>query len=129
MKLMIVDDNLMLRELWRDLFAPLGITIVGESGNVADAIDNIERCSPDALLLDFHLPDGTGLDVMAAMKHRWSAIPVIIATAASSPDIRRLCLSAGAKACFEKPMDFSEISRTIVELRDQQVTRVSHLLS
>lgn len=59
----IVDDH----ALWRagvraELAAHLDV--VGEAGTVEDAVDLIARAVPDVVLLDVHMPDGGGLEVL-----------------------------------------------------------------
>ena len=73
--------------------------------------------SPDLILLDLHLPDMPGWQVLAQLKsdHLTRAIPVVVISAdATAPQIRRL-LSAGARAYLTKPLDIPEFFRVIDE--------------
>ena len=73
--------------------------------------------SPDLILLDLHLPDMPGWQVLAQLKadHLTREIPVIVISAdATSPQIKRL-LSAGARAYLTKPIDIAEFFRVIDE--------------
>jgi FixJ family two-component response regulator len=58
---LIVDDDLQFRELAARLIAGIGLTVVGEAGSVADALEAIVRLKPTAVLVDVELPDGDGL--------------------------------------------------------------------
>jgi CheY-like chemotaxis protein len=71
--------------------------------------------SPDLILLDLHLPDIPGWQVLAQLKsdHLTREIPVIVISAdATAPQIKRL-LSAGARAYLTKPIDIAEFFRVI----------------
>ncbi len=73
--------------------------------------------SPDLILLDLHLPDMPGWQVLAQLKadQLTREIPVIVISAdATSPQIKRL-LSAGARAYLTKPLDIPAFFRVIDE--------------
>jgi PAS domain S-box-containing protein len=71
--------------------------------------------APDLILLDLHLPDMPGWQVLAQLKadQLTRDIPVVIISAdATSPQIKRL-LSAGAHAYLTKPIDIAEFFRVV----------------
>ena len=73
--------------------------------------------SPDVILLDLHLPDMPGWQVLAQLKsdHATRDVPVIVISAdATAPQIKRL-LSAGAQAYLTKPLDIGEFFRVVDE--------------
>lgn len=65
-RVVLVDDHQMFRSGVR---AELGdrVTVVAEADDVADAVAVIEQWSPDVVLLDVHLPSGTGREVIEAV--------------------------------------------------------------
>ena len=68
----LVDDHDLVRAGVR---AELGdaVHVVAEAADVHDAVDVIVDRSPDVVLLDVHLPSGTGADVIAAVVARGGA--------------------------------------------------------
>jgi DNA-binding NarL/FixJ family response regulator len=62
-RVLIVDDHTLLRSGVRAELEPL-LEIAGEAGTVADAVEAIERERPDVVLLDVHMPDGGGVEVI-----------------------------------------------------------------
>ena len=73
--------------------------------------------APDLILLDLHLPDMPGWQVLAQLKadQLTREIPVVVISAdATAPQINRL-LSAGARAYLTKPLDLTEFFRVIDE--------------
>jgi len=68
MRLLVVDDQVLFRE---GLVSLLGsqpdLTVVGEASTVAEAIALARKLKPDLILMDFTLPDGTGLEATEAI--------------------------------------------------------------
>jgi DNA-binding NarL/FixJ family response regulator len=62
-RVLIVDDHTLLRSGVRTELEPL-LEIAGEAGTVADAVAAIGRERPDVVLLDVHMPDGGGVEVI-----------------------------------------------------------------
>ena len=66
-RLVIVDDEPLARERVRTLLPRDAAAVVGEAGSVAEAVRVITRETPDIVVLDIEMPDGTGFDVLAAL--------------------------------------------------------------
>jgi CheY-like chemotaxis protein len=80
-------------------------------------MDLARKHVPDLVLLDLHLPDMPGWQVLAQLKADQSTreIPVIVISAdATAPQIKRL-LAAGARAYLTKPLDIGEFFRVVEE--------------
>jgi two-component system, LytTR family, response regulator len=68
LRLVIVDDEPVARAGVNHLLASdPEVEIVGEAGDVGEAVAAIMDCRPDAVLLDIQLPSGTGFDVLAQL--------------------------------------------------------------
>jgi CheY-like chemotaxis protein len=72
---------------------------------------------PDVILLDVHLPDLSGLDVMNQLKRRAETkdIPVIIVSADASPGQSKRLLAAGAWRSLTKPLDIKQFQAVLDE--------------
>lgn len=80
-------------------------------------LDLARKHVPDLVLLDLHLPDLPGWQVLHQLKADLATrdIPgIVISADATAPQINRL-LSAGARAYLTKPLDIPEFSRVIEE--------------
>jgi CheY-like chemotaxis protein len=62
---------------------------------------------PDLVILDLHLPDASGYDVLRMIRgdERWRALTVAMLTSHADDVARRRCLALGADAFHEKPCD------------------------
>jgi two-component system, LytTR family, response regulator len=79
MNIVIVDDSRLARKELAGLLSEQSrYDIVGEAADVQSALEIINQLKPDLLLLDIHLPDGSGFDVLEQAEH----IPKVIFTTA-----------------------------------------------
>jgi len=86
--------------------------------SVRDGIDMIERLRPDLVLVDLHLPDGSGLAVAEWMRTRplLVRVPVVVVSADSTQAQRDAANVAGVRAYLAKPIRLPETLRLIDEL-------------
>jgi len=78
---------------------------------------------PDCLLLDLHMPDLSGFDLLAALRLRRLPVPVVVITAHDEPGTSERVCALGASACLRKPVDrdvlLSAISEAIAGAKKQ----------
>ena len=105
--LLVVDDNadncqLLQRRLQRKGYA------VRIAMNGAAALDALARQTFDAVLLDIHMPDMSGLEVLAAIRERYAKteLPVVMATAQTGSERMVEAFKLGANDYVTKPLDF-----------------------
>ena len=109
-KVFIADDSLIVREHLVTMLDELaGIEIVGQAGNVAEAISAIRLLKPDAVILDILMPGGSGIDVLENIKQNDSTLVVIVLTNYPYPIFRQKCLQAGADFFLDKSTEFDQI--------------------
>ncbi|MCK6629172.1 MAG: response regulator transcription factor [Anaerolineae bacterium] len=117
-KVFITDDSLIVREHLVTLLDELaGVEIVGQAGNVAEAISGIRKLQPDVVILDIRLPDGSGIDVLQAIKQDQPAPMVIILTNYPYSGYRQRCLNAGADFFLDKSTEFDQIPKLFEQLK------------
>ena len=103
MKLLIVDDNIKYRHRLASVISSIkGIEVVGQAGDVPEAIDAVKRMKLDTIILDIHMPGGSGLDVLRASKSISPAPLVIMLTVGPESEYRDTCFALGADYFFEK---------------------------
>jgi len=63
MRILIVEDHLLFQEsLGRTLDAQADMTVVGGAASVQEAVEKARKFKPDVILMDYTLPDGTGVN-------------------------------------------------------------------
>lgn len=109
-KVFVADDSRIVRErLVTMLDELIGVEIVGQAETVSDTIDAIQKVSPDVVILDIHMPDGSGIDVLQSIKQADPAPIVIVLTNYPYPVYRQKCLEAGADVFLDKSTEFDQI--------------------
>jgi two-component system response regulator ChvI len=99
--LLLVDDDDLFRE-------SLGLNLIDEGHEVTsfangrDALAYLNRGSADAMLLDWRMPDLTGIDVLRRMRSAGIAIPVIFLTVLSDDIYEEAALEGGAVDFIDK---------------------------
>ena len=101
-RVLIVDDDEASRKTAAALLSPAGYTLVfASSGH--EALAAVREASPDLVLLDVMLPDGTGLEICRSLQDRRPRVPVILLTALADPRSTVAGLAAGAHDYIVKP--------------------------
>src|SRR5213594_3493081 len=125
MKVFIVDDSSAIVERLTLLLDDVpGVELVGHASDVPQAVQRIQETMPDAVVLDLHLPGGTGLDVLRAIRPSRPALRVLICTNYPDSEYRQQCMAAGADYFLDKSTEFEKIPSILHELM-QKEARVS----
>jgi DNA-binding NarL/FixJ family response regulator len=118
-KVMIVDDHPVVRKGLRAfLETQPGIEVVGEAGDGREALRELATGAPDLVLLDLHLPDAAGSDLIPEMRKWNPAVKVLVLTGFA--DMREVvpAIRAGADGYLLKDTDPDELAEAIRELAD-----------
>lgn len=116
MNIFVVEDSSLLRErLIRTLTGISGVQVIGYADTAEDAIQSIQRLTPDAVILDIRLRQGTGFQVLQATKSPGKPPLIIVLTNFAYPQYRKKYLDAGADFFFDKSNEFE---RVVVELNN-----------
>ena len=77
-----------------------------------EAFELMRRQEPDIVLLDIRMPEVSGLDILRAkgLDSTLEHIPVIVLTATTDPDMKRLALDLGATDFLTKPVDPNDLA-------------------
>jgi len=109
-KILVVDDD---QDILKALSVRLGAhnyaTVFAK--DAVSAINQAKDESPDLIILDLGLPDGTGFIVMDRLQQidSLASIPVIIITGRPQHVYKDVALLAGAKAYLQKPLENAEL--------------------
>jgi CheY-like chemotaxis protein len=103
--LLLVDDEAHNRKLLRMVLRQ-GDYVFFEADNGNQALEILGQETIGLVLLDLMMPSPNGFDVLLAMKQddRWKEIPVIVASASTSPEDVERSLTLGASDYFMKPL-------------------------
>ena len=106
-RILVVEDNLLNRELLRDWLDTEGYEVTA-AADLKTGFGAVEKEHPHAVLLDVQLGADDGLSLAAWLRQQPALrdIPVIAVTAHAMVTERERILQAGCNACVSKPVDF-----------------------
>jgi two-component system response regulator (stage 0 sporulation protein F) len=107
-KLLIVDDQFGIRILLNEVFQKEGYQTF-QAANGFQALDIVDKHSPELVLLDMKIPGMDGIEILKRMKAVDKDIQVIIMTAYGELDMIQEAKDLGAITHFAKPFDIDEI--------------------
>lgn len=114
MRILIADDNTPFRTRLASFLAGIvGIEVVGQADDVPGVIEAIGQTKPDAVILDIHMPGGSGFDVAQAVKASRNAPMVIMLTVGSRRECETMSYLAGADYFFEKSSDLRNMAKML----------------
>jgi putative two-component system response regulator len=114
---LVVEDDACIREVLTEHLTDLGYGVIA-TASAEEALQKVEKTTPDIVLTDVHMGGMSGIDLCARLKHdqRFQLTPVIIITGHSDLDARVAGLAAGADDFFAKPFNLIEIRTRVAAL-------------
>jgi YesN/AraC family two-component response regulator len=110
--LMIVDDSSRARlALTAFLSLQVGVRIIAQASNGLEAVDLIQSCVPDVVLMDMKMPVMDGLEATRIIKNNWPGVKVIILSMYS--DYLSEAILSGADKFLVKGCSVEEIMSAI----------------
>jgi DNA-binding response OmpR family regulator len=113
--LMVVEDEERLSFSMRQFLTQRGFQ-VRLAHTAAAALAFLDQGPPDAAILDVHLPDGSGLDVLERLRQMGMATPVVVITADDSQPVRQRAEQLGFTAFLTKPVQPLELLRVLEQV-------------
>ena len=113
-QVMIIDDHEVVRRGIAEVVDRSdGLHVTAEAGSVAEALRRARLVSPDVVLVDLRLPDGTGIDIIRQLAEVSPQTRSVVLTSFDDDDALAESLEAGAKAFLLKSVRGAEITEVI----------------
>lgn len=110
----LVDDHEIVRRGLADLLASDGShRVVGEAATVREALARIPAVGPEVAVVDVRLPDGSGVELIRALRERLPQLPCLVLTSYSDDDALVDAISAGAQGYVLKQIRGTELVSAI----------------
>ncbi len=139
-RIIIADDEALIRQDLREMLTNLGYLVVGDVGDGRSAVHQARELKPDLLIMDIRMPDMDGIEAARILTEEGIA-PVLLLSAYSQRDLVERAASAGVSGYVIKPFDesnllpaievvlarfneYQEISKEAARLEERLETRV-----
>jgi DNA-binding NarL/FixJ family response regulator len=113
-RVLVVDDHAVFSDaLTTILRTEPGIEVVGTGGTVREAIDAARALQPDVILLDVHMPDGSGVEAAAAIKKQRPDTQVVVLTSDEDEAVLRSAVQAGVTGYLSKHESAAQVIQAV----------------
>lgn len=111
-RVVIVDDHALFRAGVRESLGD-GVEVVGECGDVEEAVAMVEELEPDVVLLDVHMPGGGGVEVIRRVSRRRQAPRFLALSVSDAAEDVIALIRAGARGYVTKTISAGELTDAI----------------
>jgi len=113
-KVIVVDDHVLFREgLVAIIRSEPDIDVIGQAGTVKEAVSLVASLQPDLILMDFGLPDGTGVDATKLIIKDFPESKIVFLTMSEEDENLFAAIRGGAKGYLLKNMHPAKLVATI----------------
>lgn len=117
MKIMIVDDVRLVRNMIESLLKRLDLEIVGQAENGSEAVELFEKLRPDIVTLDITMPEMDGLEALGRMLKIKPDAKIIIISALNSKATVLKAINQGAFSYLTKPINQTNLIATLEKIK------------
>lgn len=118
----VIDDHeLLIDAVERSLRSHPSLQVVGRARDISGGVAVVSELQPDIVVLDLRLPDGSGIDAIAVLKHAAPDVEIVVLTGfADSASLAR-ALEAGCAGFVSKGDRLDELITAVEAVADGQV--------
>ncbi len=121
-KVLVVEDEPVIRFGVRDFLESRGFD-VEEAATIEQARSAFRRSRPDAMVLDYLLPDGNALDLIEELHEADPLVPIVVLTGHGSIDLAVRAIKEGAENFLTKPVELPALAILLERALENQRNR------
>ena len=112
-RVLVVDDALIIREMIKDALETAGWSTVGEAANGQEAIERYRELKPDVVTLDLVMPQYDGLHAVKGIKEIDPDAKIIVVSAIDQKEILKKAMQLGAADFIVKPFCTDQVIEAV----------------
>jgi DNA-binding NarL/FixJ family response regulator len=106
MRIAIIEDERLFRDVLRKVcVTDLGHDVVGEAGTAREALKVVPAAMPDLLVLDVHLPDMDGLELLASLRQKRALLRALVISSYFDEHLLERIDHAGVQGFIDKSVN------------------------
>ncbi len=108
----ILDDETSVVSMLQQFLSKRGYTVY-PSNNRAEFESHFLTTIPDAVIIDLHLKQENGMDILPQLRNKYPDLGIILMTGDDNPELKRIALGQGADVFLQKPISPQELITNI----------------
>jgi DNA-binding NarL/FixJ family response regulator len=121
MRILLVEDHLLIQQAIAHLLnAQRDISVVGGARSVQEAVTQARQLNPDCILMDFSLPDGTGLEAAQAILSAQPNIKIVFLTIHEDEEKKFDAIRQGAQGYLTKHITSAQLLKYLRALQRRE---------
>jgi CheY-like chemotaxis protein len=109
LRVLVVDDEMLMRWSIAEAFKAKGHSVIEAPDGAAAVRALADPLVPDAILLDYRLPDSSDLTLLTRIRRLAPRTPIVFMTASATPTLFNQARELGAAEVLSKPFDVYEL--------------------
>ena len=120
LSIVLIDESEIIASRLKSLLAGIaGFRLAAHARNISEGYLICLNETPDLILLDSWLPDGTGISMLRELNKKYPGIKIIILSNSGSHYYKDKCLELGAAAVLDKSADLPELQEILLRLLNE----------
>ncbi len=129
-KILIVDDHILFREGLASLFQSTpDFHVIDQAGSVKEGIEKALHHRPDIILMDFSLPDGTGLDATRIIRKELPECRIIFLTVYETDENILTAIQLGARGYLLKNVSSTSLLASLRAVDEGEIAMSRKMMS
>lgn len=120
MKVLVVDDSSMMRKVMIGALGRIGATDVTQAGDGDEAVAAVGKEAFDLVLMDWNMPNMTGIDALKAIRSAGHGMPIIMVTTEAEKARVMEALKSGANSYVIKPFQPEMLVQRIQQVMEKK---------
>jgi DNA-binding NarL/FixJ family response regulator len=112
-RIVVVDDDAPFRESLAAFLVAVGLDVVCQASNGAEAVDAVRAMQPDLVVMDIHIRGTDGIAGARLLKAEWPDLPVIILSGLTESTDRAAALAVGAADVLSEAILPAELQKSL----------------
>jgi two-component system chemotaxis response regulator CheY len=109
MNTLVVDDSSLIRCVIKRALVELGVPVCDEASDLPQALDMLRYTRYHLVILDWNLPNGSGIEIISALRETGNKCPIVMQTTNATKVCIMEALQAGANDYILKPFNTEDL--------------------
>ncbi len=127
MRIMLVDDRLLVRDGIASLLRARGHEVVAEANNGREALEKVGQALPDLVLMDIRMPQMNGLEATRLIKARYPDMKIVMLTVSDDEQDLFEAIKSGAHGYLLKDLEASQFFEALDDIATGQAVLPTRL--